>query len=170
MAKHYQVDWYVLQVVLYHRGQATPEPRKRLPDAERETAMPAFKPRLQPLIARFLAERPVTDRPAPLQHFKVGLRRFVQWLAQTAPEVGSFAEVTRAHALAYAAFLETQIRTQTGKPLTAWTKRNSLAAVSQFFQQAAQWQWEDMPDRPLLLDSDRPKMPLSMPRYIPDEE
>ena len=38
------------------------------------------------------------------------------------------------------------------------------------FQQAAEWQWEDMPDRPLLLDSDRPKMPLSMPRYIPDEE
>ena len=27
-----------------------------------------------------------------------------------------------------------------------------------------------MPDHPLLLDSDRPKMPLSIPRYIPEEE
>lgn len=170
LAKQYQVDLYLLQVLLYHRGQATSEPRKRLPYAERETAMPAFKPRLQTIILRFLAERQVTDRPATLQHFKVGLRRFVQWLAQTAPEVESFAEVTREQALAYAAFLETEISMQTGKPLTAWTKRNYLAAVSQFFQQAAEWQWEDMPDRPLLLDSDRPKMPLSIPRYIPDEE
>jgi integrase len=170
LAKQYQVDLYLLHVLLYHRGQATSEPRKRLPYAEKETATPAFKPRLQTVISRFLAERQVTDRPATLQHFKVGLRRFVQWLAQTAPEIESFTEVTREHALAYAAFLETEISTQTGKPLTAWTKRNYLAAVSQFFRQAAEWQWEDMPERPLLLDSDRPKMPLSMPRYIPDEE
>src|SRR5260370_35934926 len=78
----------------------------------------------------------------------------------TAPEIESFAEVTREQVLAYAAFLETEISTQTGKPLTAWTKRNYLAAVSQFFQQAAEWQWEDMPDRHLLIDSDRPKMTL----------
>src|SRR5260370_14856556 len=56
------------------------------------------------------------------------------------------------------------------QPLTAWTRRNYLAAVKQFFQQGAEWQWEDMPDRPLLLDSDRPKMPLNVPRYIPNDE
>jgi len=56
------------------------------------------------------------------------------------------------------------------QPLTAWTKRNYLAAVKQFFQQGAEWQWEDVPDHPLLLDSDQPKMPLNVPRYIPDDE
>ncbi len=83
----------------------------------------------------------------------------MQWLSQTAPDIESFAEVTREHALTYAAFLETEISPRTGKPLTAWTKRNYLAAVSQFFRQAAEWQWQGMPDHPLLLDSDRPKSP-----------
>lgn len=169
LAKGYQVGLYLLHVLLYHRGQAASEPRKRLPYAMRETVLPS-KPQLHAAVSRYLATRRVTDRPATLQHFQVGLRRFMQWLTQTAPEIERFAEVTREQVLAYAAFLETEISTQTGKPLTAWTKRNYLAAVSQFFQQAAEWQWEDMPDRPLLLDSDRPKMPLSIPRYIPDAE
>jgi hypothetical protein len=152
LAKRYQGGLYLLQVLLYHRGQARSEPRKRLPYGEKEMGVQPEKPRLQATVSRHLAKRQVTDRPATLQHFKVGLRRFMQWLAQTAPDLESFAEITREQALAYAAFLETEISSQTGKPLTAWTKRNYLAAVKQFFQQGAEWQWEDVPDHPLLLD------------------
>lgn len=170
LAKRYQGGLYLLQVLLYHRGQARSEPRKRLPYGEKETGAQPEKPRLQATVSRYLAERQVTDRPATLQHFKVGLRRFMQWLAQTAPDLESFAEITREQALAYATFLGTEISSQTGKPLTAWTKRNYLAAVKQFFQQGAEWQWEDVPDHPLLLDSDQPKLPLNVPRYIPDDE
>lgn len=170
LAKRYQGGLYLLHVLLYHRGQARTEPRKRLPYGAKETAARPEKPRLQATVARYLAARQVTDRPATLQHFKVGLRRFLQWLAKSAPELESFAEVTREQALAYAAFLETEISPQTGKPLTIWTRRNYLAAVKQFFQQVAEWHWEDVPDHPLLLDSDQPKMPLNVPRYIPDDE
>jgi integrase len=170
LAKRYQGGLYLLQVLLYHRGQARSEPRKRLPYGGKDTVMQPFKPRLQATVFRYLAERQITDRPATLQHFKVGLRRFMQWLAQAAPDLESFAEVTREQVLDYAAFLETEISSQTGKPLTAWTKRNYLAAVKLFFQQGAEWQWEDMPDHALLLDSDRPKMPLNVPRYIPNDE
>ena len=138
--------------------------------AEKETEMQSLKPYLQATVSRYLAERQITDRPETLKHFQVGLRRFIQWLAQHAPDIERFVDVTREHALAYAAFLNTEISAQTGKPLTTWTKRNYLAVVSQFFRQAAEWQWQDMPDHPLLLDSDRPKMPLSIPRYIPEEE
>ncbi|GHO90108.1 hypothetical protein KSF_001560 [Reticulibacter mediterranei] len=105
-----------------------------------------------------MAGRQITDRPATLEHFQVGLRRFMQWLARFTPDLESFAEITREQVLAYAAFLETEVSPQTGRPLAVWTRRNYLAAVKLFFQQGAEWQWEDMPDRPLLLDSDQPKM------------
>jgi integrase len=170
LAQEYQGSLYLLQVVLYHRGQARSEPRKRLPYGEKEAVAQTEKPRLQATVSRYLAVRQITDRPETLKHFQVGLRRFMRWLTQTVPELESFAEVTREQTLAYAAFLETEISPQTGKLLTAWSKRNYLAAVKQFFQQGAQRQWEDMPDRPLLLDSDRPKMPLNVPRYIPNDE
>lgn len=170
LAQDYQGCLSLLQVVLYHRGQIRSEPRKRLPYGEKEAVVQPEKPRLQVTVARYLAARQVTDRPATLEHFQVGLRRFMQWLARSAPDLERFADVTREQVLAYAAFLETEMSSQTGKPLTTWTRRNYLAAVKLFFQQGAEWQWEDMPDRPLLLDSDQPKMPLNVPRYIPNDE
>lgn len=89
---------------------------------------------MQGTVARYLAARQVTDRPATLEHFQVGLRRFIQWLARSAPDLESFADVTREQVLAYAAFLETETSPRTGKPLMTWTRRNYLAAVKLFFQ------------------------------------
>jgi len=47
LAKRYQSGLYLLHVLLYHRGQARLEPRKRLPYAEKEVVMQLEKPHLR---------------------------------------------------------------------------------------------------------------------------
>jgi integrase len=45
-----------------------------------------------------------------------------------------------------------------------------LSRLSVFFQNTISWEWEDVPNRPPLLHGDLPKLPKSIPRYIPQQE
>jgi integrase len=92
------------------------------------------------------------------------------WLAQTYPQIETWAAVSREILLEYAAALSTMTSSSTGRPLTIYTIRCELSNLAVFFQDTAQWGWENMPGRPLLQVGDLPKLPYRIPRYIPDED
>ncbi|MDP9381028.1 MAG: site-specific integrase, partial [Chloroflexota bacterium] len=158
---------HLLQAVLYHRGQARTEPRRRVPP---RAVLPPVRPGMEAIVARYLERRRLTDRPSTLQKFGLGLRRFVAWLAMEQPGIETFAGVTREHALDYAAAVDGYVSPRTGQPLTVWSRRNYLSALVVFFQDVAAWGWEGVPVGPLLLAADLPKPPLRVPRYIPQDE
>ena len=85
------------------------------------------------------------------------------------PEVTCLTEVTREHVLAYAMVLETMTGTRTGQ-LAANTKRGLLSVLAVFFQDVAAWGWSEVPGHPLLGAGNIPKMPVRVPRYIPEDE
>lgn len=156
-----------LHVLLYHRGQATMEPRVVMPCA---AVRPVLKPQMTAVVARYLVVRRLTDRPGTIAGLDMALRHFIAWLAENRPEIESFVAVTREDVLAFAEDLNHQINPQTGRSLAALTKRGRLANLARFFRDVAAWGWEETPGRPLLGAGDLPKMPQRVPRYIPAEE
>lgn len=54
--------------------------------------------------------------------------------------------------------------------MSARTKEGYLITLATFLRDVALWQWEDVPERPLLGPGDLPKRAKRIPRYIPEEE
>lgn len=155
-----------LRVVLYHRGQISTEPRIIRPSV----TYPVIKPRMEAVVTRYLSARRLTDRSTTVRKSEGTLHQFIAWLSQAHPHLESFAEVTRDHMLEYVEALASMTSARTKRPLATTTQRRVLSCLSVFFQDVARWQWDDVPDRPLLQAGDFPKRPLRIPKYIPDDE
>jgi integrase len=158
---------HLLEVVLYHRGQSSTEPRKCMPVTARE---PLPKPRMEAVLARYLTARRLTDRPSTIARLDTSLRRFICWITEQDPAIESFAEVTREHVLIFAEALTSMVDPQTGQPFALLTRRGYLACLSVFFRDVAAWEWPEVPTHPLLAVGDLPRIPQRVPRYIPDDE
>lgn len=167
LTRQYQSHLHLLQVVLYHRGQVSQEPRRVLTPRKHS---PVSQPRMEAVVTRYLTARSLTDRPSTLAGFDLALRQFIGWLAHAYPQVESFAAVTRQHLLEFAEAMNTMVGARTHRPLALLTKRGRLSRLAVFFQEVANWGWPDAPDRPLLGGADLPKLPARVPRYIPEDE
>lgn len=160
---------HVLWVVLYHRGQIAEEPRWHRRPAAPPTPPPP--PLLTATVVRYLAQRRAAGcRPRTVTRLDQALRRFIAWLMAERPCVMSFAAVTREDVLTYAQGLDTAVAPATGRALAPQTKHHLLSALAVFFRQTAHWGWAEVPGRPLLLASDLPRLPLRVPRYIPEDQ
>lgn len=158
---------HLLQAALYHLGRADQPPRKRgVPNKLKLT----LKPLMAAVLTRYLELRSLTDRPSTLTKLDLSIRQFGVWLARHHPNIESFAQVTREHALEFALAIQTLPNERDGKPLAASTKKGRLHSLAGFFRDVAEWHWEDVPNRPLLGRADFPKLPQRIPRYIPSEE
>ncbi len=158
-----------LQVVLYHRGQVRTEPQRHV-DRSQQRVFVVQKPTMQRTIDRYLAVRRLPDQPSTVKSLDLTLRQFGVWIEQAHPDIDTFAQVTRDHVLEYAEVLNTRIGVDTKRPWASSSKRLALTKLAQFFRDAAHWEWEDAPSRPLLQNGDLPKLPQRIPRYIPDGE
>ncbi|MGH9827834.1 MAG: tyrosine-type recombinase/integrase, partial [Blastocatellia bacterium] len=167
ITSQYKAHLHLLHVVLYHRGQVSKEPHRLLNQRKQR---PVSKPRMEAVVARYLTARGLTDRPSTLAGLDLALRQFIGWLAQAYPQVESFAAVTRQQLLEFAEAMNTMVGARTHRPLALLTKRGRLSRLAVFFQDVANWEWKDVPDRPLLGGGDLPKLPARVPRYIPEDE
>lgn len=157
---------FLLQLVLYHAGHIPEVPKEPLPTTAAFPDMPTV---MHATIDQYLAARAQLDRPATIENIRSGLRRFCTWLMVNYT-VESFADVTRLHCLEFCVWLATQTHHRTGLPLAPATRRADLQAVLGFFRDGYAWQWSDMPNKPLLMNGDLPKLTRAVPRFIPDDE
>ncbi len=159
---------HLLGVVLYHRGRLVQPPHISRP---RQSSFGADKPRMRAVIERYLETRRAQGaRPDTIENLDLALRRFVFWLSKEHPEIESFAGVTRKDLLEYSSAIDGMVTVRAGLPLSPLTKRSFLSGLSVFFRDAAEWEWEDLPGRPLLAIGDIPKVPDRVPRYIPEDQ
>jgi site-specific recombinase XerD len=164
--EEYLIGVHFLQTILYHQGQVHTEPYRV---TYKPPARPPLKPQMEAVVTRYLAMRRLTDQPTTVKRAKRELFKFIDWLATAYPLVESWTEVTRDQVMEYANALNAMINTR-GKPYAAQTKYGLLSRLSVFFQDTISWEWEDVPNRPPLLHGDLPKLPKSIPRYIPQQE
>lgn len=152
-----------LRLVLYHRGQAHEVPRKILPSAIVRAAQPA----MAALIDKWLERRAPALRPVTIYHLGLTARSFLNHLAIAAPEVRTFAAVKHQHVISWMNALATDLSPKTGRPLTTHSQRGRVVRLAQFFKDAEDWAWADVPRWPLIARRDLPRQPDRIPRYIP---
>lgn len=58
----------------------------------------------------------------------------------------------------------------TGVPLTMTTRRSVIMLLTRFINETAAWQWDAVPGRVLFTRGDIPKIPKTLPRFIPEHE
>ncbi|MGF6970814.1 integrase [Paraburkholderia sp. WC7.3g] len=155
------------ELLLFHRGQLDAQPRKFMRSIKERKSV---CPRMHEVVNRWLVARSATDRPISVKRFELALYRFMVWLNEERPAIGSFAQVTRDDVLQYLVVLSEQPSPRTGQPLGPLARRGHVSALSQFFRNTAAWEWDDTPCRPLLGVGDLPKIPVRVPRFIPAAE
>jgi integrase len=163
----YRSRAHLVRVVLYHRGQLDAVPRKSHPGWADRTST---KPRMEAVAKRYLAAKGASCRPSTVSHYERVLRHFVHWLCRTHPEVESFAGVTREHLLGLGATPVEEVAPPSRFPRTEHYRLQLLTCLSVFFRETADWGWDEVPGRPLLLRGDLPKRPRRIPRYLPEAE
>lgn len=63
--------------------------------------------------------------------------------------------------------MATDLSMKTRRPLTTRTQRERVVRLAQFFKDAEDWAWPDVPRWPLVARRDLPRQPDCIPRYIP---
>jgi len=125
---------------------------------------------MEAVIQRYLATRRLSSRPKTVQRFSLSLRTFGAWLTSTYPAMVSFAEVDRAHVLAYVQALELLVSAKSKRPLSLRTRHGYLETLGTFLRDVVAWGWDDVPSRQLLSARDLPKRVQRVPRYIPEPD
>jgi len=152
-----------LRLVLYHRGQVQEVPRKIMPSADLRAGQPA----MGVLVDAWLERRAPALRPATTYHYALTARRFLGHLAESHPQVQTFADVKHDHIVSWMDAMATELSPTTGRPLTARSQRERVIRLAQFFKDAEDWAWHNVPRWPLIAKRDLPRVPDRIPRYIP---
>jgi hypothetical protein len=93
-----------------------------MPSKRREPP-PSDRPIMQAAIDRWIDIRRLTLSPATVDHQVVSLRHFMAHLARSAPDVRSFADLTRDQALSFVAVMAEDARSQTRRSLSIHARR-----------------------------------------------
>lgn len=161
-------------VLLFHIGQVDQAPSARI---DAGSWVDRLAPEQTPPAIRVVIERYLRlhldanlDRAQTVRHFRDALRRLVVWLAAAHPEITNLDQLHRHHAEEFLRWLGSQTSQLTGAPLTTGTRRSVITLLARFVNETAAWGWSDVPGRVLFTRGDIPKVPKTLPRFIPDHE
>jgi integrase len=152
-----------LRLVLYHRGQVHEAPRKAMPSY----AVRSVQPEMAALTQRWLDRRAAALQPSTVYALALTMRSFLGHLAAAAPEVQTFAAVRHEHVISWMNAVATELSTKTGRRLTPYSQRGRVVRLAQFFKDAEDWGWSDVPRWPLVAKRDLQRQPDRIPRFIP---
>jgi integrase len=165
---------HAAHVLLFHIGQVDRAPAGRVDAGSwvQRLAPPGTPPSIRAVVERYLQLHldANLDRPQTVRHARDALRRLVEWLAATHPEIINLDRLHREHAEEFLRWLGAQTSQHTGAPLAMTTRRSVVTLLARFVNETAAWQWNDVPGRVLFVRADIPKTPRTLPRFIPDHE
>jgi integrase len=161
----YRVNQFKL--LMFHRGQFPTQPRKFMPVLQDRSPTP---PQMQAIVDRWLAARTASSHRCDVKHLDLALHRFMVWFAHKHPAAADFSNVTRDHVLAYVQVLRREPSPRTGRPLSTMSLRGHVAALAQFFGNTGSWGWPGVPVHAIVGPGDIPRLPMRIPRFIPDAE
>lgn len=165
---------HVAHVLLFEVGQVNRPPtgRSNAGTWVDQLAPASAPPRIRAVIERYLRLHldANLDRPQTVRHARDALRRLVNWLNATHQEITNLSQLHREHGEEFLRWLGAQTNQHTGAPLAVSTRRSVVTLLARFFNETAAWQWDDVPGRVLFTRADIPKIPKTLPRFIPEHE
>lgn len=158
------------RITLFHLGLLSELPRKRHSDggAGRRARWAPVAPGVADTFLRYLDQLALTRRPATVREVEGVLREFALFLARTAPDVGSVADLRRSHVEAYRLWLAKRPAYGHDRPVTRKTQAKRLATLRQCFERISDWEWPDAPPGRLVTHDDLPIPDRPLPRFIDD--
>jgi integrase len=166
---------HTLHVLLFNTGQIGDAPRPglgRRGDFRDRLTPPGTSGAIAAPVERWLRVRLEANlaRPALVRPCWEAVGRLLAWLGAEHPEIANLNQLTRDHVEQYLQHLGACTARYTGRLLAKRTRRRLISRLAAFFRETSQWGWDDVPSRPLLSRSDLPKLPESLPRFLPRHE
>lgn len=165
--QHYRSALSNTQRVLFHLGVIDELPRLGgpTPFAERLAEVPAP---IRAAMVAYLERKRATCQPKTVTGIATRLKHFGVFLAEVDPDLDSIASLTRRdHIEPYLAWLVDAVSSKDGEPITVADRSRRVLALMGFLTDITEWGWPDAPPRKLMFRDDNPKLPHTLPRYLP---
>jgi site-specific recombinase XerD len=125
------------------------------------------KPQVVATMRRYLQQIACVLRPGSVTGADLALRSFAAFLAETAPEVTSIADVVRRHVEDYKPWLAA--RPGHNRPrVTPATMAHRLGTLRMFFVRIDEWGWPEAPTRVPMFNGDLPRLDHPLPKALDD--
>lgn len=168
--KHYRDALFATGVVLYHIG-AEAEPRARRHPPRHlgwSSYFESVNPAISASLAAYLEIAQATRAKTTMERIAADLAHFGRCLFEIDPTLANLGELDRRrHIEPYLAKVATECHWLTGAPLAPATKRKRIITVSVMLEDIADWGWPEAPGRKLIFARDFPRLPRSLPLYLP---
>jgi integrase len=164
---HYLAAVSNAQRVLFHLGVVDEPPRSGgpIPFTER---LAEVTPPVRAAMVAYLERKRATCQPKTVSALATRLKHFGVFLADIDPDLDSIAALDRRkHIEPYLTSLVDAINTKNGEPITVADRSRRVLAVTCFLTDITEWGWPEAPPRKLLFRDDNPKLPQTLPRYLP---
>jgi integrase len=164
---HYLAALSNAQRVLFHLGIVGELPRSGgpLPFAER---LAEVRPAIRATMIAYLERKRATCQPKTVSGIATRLKHFGVFLAQADPALDSVASLDRRrHIEPYLTSLTEAVSSKNDELITVADRSRRVLAVMGFLTDITEWDWPEAPSRKLLFRDDVPKLPQTLPRYLP---
>jgi integrase len=170
--RHYRGAIHAARAVLYHLGILDAPPPNTLTRFRQgfETRLADVPPALRPAFVAYLERLVATHARGTITGTASRLAHFGRFLAAADPGLASVAELDRRrHIEPYLAANAGATSSRDGQPLSPSERRGRVLAISCFLGDISEWGWAEAPRRRLLFRGDIPKLPRTLPRYLPPD-
>ena len=172
LASQYRKAAEVLDAQLYAGGGSSGE-RDAGPRPNGTATLPSWQdledavPHLVATMRRYLEQIACVLRPGSVNNTDQALRAFAGFLAETAPEVTSTAQVSRRHIEDYKPWLANRPGQNKARVTTA-TLAHRLGTLRMFFVRIDEWGWDEAPPRVPMFPGDLPRQDHPLPKALDD--
>ena len=174
-SEHWTRSLHAVENILYHMSIVDQPPINGLTRhrtwAEYLAAVPQQE--LRAGMLRYVELMASHRRRATVHGYCVSFVTFAHYLADQAPEVQRIADLRRReHIEPWLIWNAARTRTlsEGTRPISVEHRKNSVLDIKVFLDTITEWGWQESPGRPLLFNSDLPKLDQPLPRYIPRDQ
>lgn len=165
--KHYLAALSNTQRVLFHLGVLNELPRSGgpVPFGER---LADLRPPIRETMIAYLERKRATCQPKTVSTIATRLKHFGVFLADIDPDLASVAALDRrTHIEPYLTSLVEAVNPTNGELITVADRSRRVLAVMGFLTDITEWGWAEAPPGKLIFRDDVPKLPQTLPRYLP---
>lgn len=126
------------------------------------------RPPARAAMVAYLERKRATCQPKTVSAIATRLKHFGVFLAGIDPDLDSLAGLDRRqHIEPYLTSLVEAVNSKNGEPITVADRSRRVLALTCFLTDISEWGWPEAPPRKLLFGDDNPKLPQTLPRYLP---
>jgi integrase len=165
---HYKAALGNTHRVLFHLQILPAQPRAGAGPLAFADRLEDVAPPIRAALVAYLERKRATCVPKTVSSLASRLMHFGVFLAQADPALSSIADLDRCrHIEPYLAALVDAPNSKNDAVISVAERSRRILAVAGFLTDITEWGWEEAPARRVVFRDDIPKLPKTLPRYLP---